>query len=89
MTVLGYLPKLKRGLQLPLGAHFLQDFFYKNVQFNNLSIDKVSISYFFSFSRYQAKCAIKFLFENCDIINLSKAMTDREKKRGQDRNTKI
>ena len=29
MTVLGYLPKLKRGLRLALGAHFLHDFSIK------------------------------------------------------------
>ena len=27
MAVLGYLPKLKRGLELALGAHFLYGFF--------------------------------------------------------------
>ena len=31
MTVLGYLPKLKEGLGLAFGAHFLYDFFHKNV----------------------------------------------------------
>ena len=29
MTVLGYLAKLKRGLGLPFGAHFLHDFSIK------------------------------------------------------------
>ena len=58
MAVLGYLPKLKRGLGLAFGAHFLFDFSINNT----LSMDKVSMSYLFSFSRYQTKCVIKFLF---------------------------
>ena len=44
--------------------------------------------YTFSFSRYQTKCIIKFLFKQCRVINFkiylgssSKAMVDREKKR--------
>ena len=32
MAVLGYLPKLKRGLVLAFGAHFLHNFF-KNVPY--------------------------------------------------------
>ena len=52
MAVLGYLPKWKRVLGLAFGAHFLYDFSIKNVfLFNTLSMDKVSISYLFSFSR--------------------------------------
>ena len=39
-AVLGYLAKLKRGLELALGGYFLL--------FNTLSMDKVSISYLFS-----------------------------------------
>ena len=52
MVVLGYLPKLKSGLRLAFGAHFLHD---------TLSMENVSMSYLFSFSRYQTKCVIKFL----------------------------
>ena len=33
MAVLGYLPKLKRGLRLAFGAHFLHYFFLTNVPF--------------------------------------------------------
>ena len=57
-------------------------------------MDKVSMSYLFSFSRYQTKCVIKFLFSQLNVINFkiyfqtaSKAMADREKKR-EDRNIK-
>ena len=31
MSVLGYFAKLKRGLRLTFGAHFLHDFFDKNI----------------------------------------------------------
>ena len=33
MSVLGYLVKLKKGLGLALGAHFLHGFFHKNVSY--------------------------------------------------------
>ena len=53
-------------------------------------MDKVSMSYLFSFSRYQTKCVIKFLFAVIDVINFkiylgssSKAMADRDKKRAR------
>ena len=50
MSVLSYLPKLKMGLGLAFGGHFLHDFFVKMFLFNTLSIDKVSMSYRVSFS---------------------------------------
>ena len=62
MAALRYLPKLKGGLGIALGEHFLHDFSKKMSLFNTLSTDKVSMSYFFSLSRYKTKCAIKFLF---------------------------
>ena len=58
---------------------------------------KVSMSYLFSFSSYQTKCVIKFLFRRLmdDIINFkiylgssSQAMTEWEKK-GEGGNTNI
>ena len=51
MPVLGYLPKLKKGLGLAFGAHFLHDSarVQKCFLVNTLSMDKVSISYLFSF----------------------------------------
>ena len=51
------------GLRIVSGAHFLHDFPIKYSLFNTLSIDKVSMSYLFSFLRYQTKCVIKFLFK--------------------------
>ena len=53
------------------------------------------MSHLISFSICQTKCVIKFL-DSYDIINfkifpgsISKAMTDKEKKRQEDKNTKI
>ena len=52
-------------------------------------MDKVSMPYLFSFPKYQTKCVIKCETVD-DVINFkvylgstSKAMTDREKKRGR------
>ena len=61
MSALGYLAKLKRGLGLAFGGHFLRDFYIKCFLFDSLSLDKVSMSHLNSFSRYQTKCVIKFL----------------------------
>ena len=47
MAVLGYLPKLKRGLELALVHIFYMVFSYKCSLFNTLSIEKVSMSYLF------------------------------------------
>ena len=51
---------------------------------------KVSMPYLFSFPRYETKCVIKFLFRQLMMSNYkiyvestSKAMADREKKRGR------
>ena len=55
MALLGYLAKLKRDLGLAFGAHFLHDFAIKMLLI-------VSMSHLISFSKYQTKCVIKFLF---------------------------
>ena len=39
MAVLGYLPKLKWGLGLPFGAHFLHNFSKKNAPYLTPSQD--------------------------------------------------
>ena len=67
MAVLGYLPKLKRGL----GQAFLQfssfntfsaSFFHKNVPYLIFyHLTKLPSHTCFSFSRYQTKYVIKFL----------------------------
>ena len=52
-------------------------------------MDEVSMSYLLSFSRYQTKCVIEFLFRQLMasqtfkiyLQSSSKAMADREKKR--------
>ena len=60
--MLGYIPKLKSGLGTTFGAYFLYSFSIKMFFIQTLSIDKGSMSYRFSFSRYQTKCVIKFFF---------------------------
>ena len=94
MAVLGYLPKLKGDLGLAFGAHFLHDFSIKIFLFNTLSTGKVSMSYLFSFSRYQLKHVTKFLFRH--LSQTIRFMLDQPikqwltgRKRGEDRNTKI
>ena len=51
-------------------------------------MDKVSLSHLISFSRYQIKCVIKFLFRQIFLGLTSKAMPDREKN-GEDENRNI
>ena len=52
-------------------------------------MDKVSMSHIISFSRYQTKCVIKFVFRQLMFLgSTSKSMADREK-RAKDKNTKI
>ena len=60
MTVLGYLPNLKRGLGLAFGAHF-QYYFSIKMFLNTLSIDKVQCYIFFP-SQDIKQSVIKFLF---------------------------
>ena len=58
-------------------------------------MDKVSMSHLISFSRYQTKCAIKFLTVDGIInfkiflVSTSKAMADREKKEGKTKKQKF
>ena len=95
MAVLGYLVKLKRCLGLVSGTAW---FFHNNVPYSSFyqSMDKVSMSHLISFSRYETKCDIKFLFRQLMtswtlrffLRSTSKAMANSEKKR-EDKNTKI
>ena len=62
VAVLGYLPKLKRSMGQAFRGHILHDFLIKYSVFNTLSMDKVPMSQHFSFSRYQLKSVVKFLF---------------------------
>ena len=59
-------------------------------------MDKVSMSYLFSFPRYQTKCVIKFLFRQLVtsqalrfIFNQTLKQWVTGRKRGEDENTKI
>ena len=59
--------RLERKIKLTFenlffGAHFLHGFFIQMLLIQYLSVDRVSMSYLFSFSRYQIKRVIKFLF---------------------------
>ena len=59
-------------------------------------MDKVSMSYLFSFSRYQTKCVTEFLFRQLITSKTLRFILDHPlkqwptgKKRGEDGNTKI
>ena len=69
---------------------------YKCFLFNTLSTGKVSMSYFFSFPRYQTKCVIKFLCRQLMMSQTIRFILDQPLKqwltrrnRGEDGNTKI
>ena len=96
MAVLGYLPKLKGGVGLAFGVHFLHDFSIKIFFINILSTSKVSVSCLFSFPRYQKKCVIKFLFRQLMMSQTIRFMVDQPlkqwltgRKRGEDGNLNI
>ena len=89
MAVLGYLAKLKRGLGLAFEAHFLHGFSI-NVPY------LVAMSHLISFSRYQTKYVIKFLFRQVMNSKILRSFLDQSlrqwltgKIRGEDENTKI
>ena len=96
MAVLGYLPKLK-GIWDQLSVHiFCMIFPLKCFGFNTPSPDKASMSYLFSFSTYQAKHVIKFLFRQLMMSRTFKFMLNQPlkqwltgKKKGKDGNTQI
>ena len=96
MTVLGYLPKLKRSLGLAFGAHFLHVFSAKVSLFNTLSMTKFQYHTFFPSQDIKQNVLSSYL-AIVDVINIkvysqttSKVMTDREgRKRGKGGNTKI
>ena len=59
-------------------------------------MDKVSMSYLFSFLRYQTKCVIKFLFRQLTMSQTLRFIFDQPlkqwltgRKGGKDRHTKI
>ena len=94
-AVLDYLPKFKKVLGLPFAAHFINDFFIKCSLSDTPSMDKISMSYLFAFSRYQTKCVIEFLFRKLMTSWTLRFIFDRPlkqwltgRKKGKDRNTK-
>ena len=59
----GLFSKIKKGSGTSFWCTFCAWFFHKKCSiFITLSIGKVSMSHLISFSRYQTKCFIKFLF---------------------------
>ena len=59
-------------------------------------MDKVSMSHLISFSRYQTKCVIKFLFRQLMTSKILRFFLDQPlkqlltgEKRGEDENTKL
>ena len=74
---------------------FSASFFYENSLSDTPSMDKVSMSYLFSFSGYQTKCVIEFLFRLLItswtlrfIFNHPPKQWPTGRKRGKDRNTR-
>ena len=68
--------KIKREPGISFWCTFYAWFFHKNVFFNTLSTEKVSMSYLFSFPRYQTKCVIKFLFSQLMMSQTIRFMLD-------------
>ena len=58
----GLFTKIKKRSGTSFSCTFSASFFYKNSLSDTPSMDKVSMSYLFSFSGYQTKCVIEFLF---------------------------
>ena len=94
MTVLGYLPKLKEGLGLAFGAHFLYDFFHKNVFY--LILYQWAKFQCHAFPRYQTIYVIEFIFTQLMMSQTIRFMLDQPlrqwltgRKKGEDGNTKI
>ena len=92
----GLFPKIKKGSGTSVWCTFSAWFFHKNVLFNTLSVDKVSMSYLFSFPRYQLKYVIKFLFRQLMISQTIRFLLDQPLKqwltgwkKGEDWNTNI
>ena len=88
MAVLGYLPKIKRGLRLAFSTHFLHDFSIEMFLFNTLSTDKVSMSYLFFLLKISNKYVTTFLFRQLMTSKtlkfiFNKAMEDSEKITGR------
>ena len=83
--------KIKQGSGTSFWCTFSAWCFHKKCSLlNTLSLDKVSMLYLFSFSRYQAKCVISSYLSSRWGVNFKiylrttiKAMADGEKKRGR------
>ena len=67
-AVLAYITKLKRGLGLTFGAHFLHDFPIKCSLFDTLVMEKISMPRPISFLRYETKRVIKFWLIQLKVV---------------------
>ena len=67
MVVLGYIAKLKRGVGIDFGAYFLHDCLMNIFLILHSINRKVWMMHFIFFSRYQPKCATKFLFRELQV----------------------
>ena len=56
------LSKIKKRFETSIWCTFSAWFLHENIPYVILSIDKVYLLYLFSFTGYQTKCVIKFLF---------------------------
>ena len=64
MAVLGYLPKLKRGLRIAFDAHF-QHNYSRKMFLNTLSIDKVQCYIFFPSQDFKRNVLLSSYLDNC------------------------
>ena len=64
MAVLGYLAKLKKGLGVAFGAHFLHDFSIKSSLFSSSSMDKVSMSHLIFFQDIKQNMLLSYYLDS-------------------------
>ena len=96
MAVFGLFTKVIKRSGTSFCYTFSALFFYKNVFLSDTpSMDKVSMSYLFSFLGYQTKCVIEFLVRQLMTSWTLRFIFDHPprqwstgRKRGEDRNTK-
>ena len=62
MAASGYLAKIKKKSRASFWFTLSARFIHRNVLYLTLSMDKFSMSHHISFSGYQTKCVVKFLF---------------------------
>ena len=87
IAILGYLPKLRRGLGLAFGAHFLHEFSIKMLLISYSIIGQsLNVISFFLLKVSNKICYEVLIWTVDDVINLKIYL---QSKRGEDGNTKI